>query len=137
MSTTRCAIVIDPSLPLGVIANTAAVLTLSLGRHYPNLIGGDLEDSTGDTHLGITTIAIPILKGSGERLRQMRKALRRDTDQLTVIDLIGATRTTRNYADYAQAMRETPANQLDYLGLALCGPSKLVSRYTGSLGLLR
>ncbi len=133
----KCAIVIDPDLPPGVIANTAAVLSMSLGKQFPSLIGDDLKDSKGGLHHGITTVPIPILKGSGALLRSMRETLRQHESELIVVDLIGATRTTRSYADYARAMQNTPAEQLDYLGVALCGSEKVVGRFTGSLGLLR
>ena len=35
MSIERCAIIIDKNLPIGLIANTAAILTLSLGKLKP------------------------------------------------------------------------------------------------------
>jgi hypothetical protein len=137
MSTLKCAIVIDQALPLGVIANAAAVLSLSLGKQFPELIGNDLKDSQGDVHLGITTIPITILKGSAGLLKEMREALKPRETELTVVDLTSATRTTRSYEEYARQLRNTPPEQLEYLGVALCGPQKTVNSFTGSLGLLR
>jgi len=137
MSTLKCAIVINQSLPLGVIANAAAVLSLSLGKQFPELIGNDLSDSRGDVHRGITTIPIPILKSSAELLKEMREALRPHETEITVVDLTSATRTTRSYEDYAKQLRDTPHEELEYLGVALCGPQKIVNSFTGSLGLLR
>ena len=137
MSNLKCAIVIDEALPLGVIANTAAVLSLSLGKQIPGLVGNDLKDSKGDIHQGITTIPIPVLKGSIGLLKEMREALKPHEAELTVIDLISATRTTRSYEEYAKQLQDTPAQQLEYLGVALYGPQKIVNSFTGSLGLLR
>jgi hypothetical protein len=137
LNTTKCVLVIDQDLPVGVIANTAAVLSLSIGRLLPGLIGHDLEDSAGARRHGITTAAIPILKGSAQSLSALRASVKPCEPELTVLELISATRTTKSYADYAEQMKATPESELQYLGIALCGPGKMVSRFTGSLGLLR
>lgn len=130
-------LVIDQDLPVGVIANTAAVLSLSLGRLLPELIGHDLEDSAGNRRHGITTAAIPILKGTALSLSALRVNVKAYEPELTVLDLISATQTTKSYADYAESMKATPESELQYLGIALYGPGKTVSKFTGSLGLLR
>ena len=137
MSTQKCAIVIDQDLPVGVIANTAAVLSLTLGKQFPTLIGCDLQDSKGDRHHGITTAPIPILKGTRPALKDMREALKSYEPELTVVDLISATQTTKSYEDYADKLQGTPVDQLEYLGVALYGPLKVVNKFTGNLGLLR
>jgi hypothetical protein len=130
-------LVIDQDLPVGVIANTAAVLALSIGRLLPGLIGHDLEDSAGNRRHGITTAALPILKGTARSLSALRASVKPYEPDLTVLDLISATQTTKSYADYAEQVKATPESELQYLGIALCGPGKTVSKFTGSLGLLR
>jgi len=137
LSTNKCVIVIDHDLPIGVIANTAAVLSINLGKMFPEFIGHDLKDNAGNSHHGITTIAIPILKSSGASLKDMRQAVKAYEPDLTVIDLITATQTTKSYADYARQYESTPIEQLEYLGLALYGSIKIVNKFTGSLGLLK
>ena len=134
---TKWAIVIDASLPLGIIANTAAVLSLSLGKAIPELIGHDLVDADDLPHLGITRLAMPILKGDGHLLNELRQAARCYADELTVVDLTSATLNTKSYEDYAAALSKTPAERVEYLGLALYGRKKLVNKFTGNLGLLR
>lgn len=137
LSTNKCVIVIDQYLPVGVIANTAAVLSINLGKMFPEFVGHDLKDNAGDSHHGITTIAIPILKSSGSTLKDMRQAVKVYEPDLTVIDLITATQTTKSYADYVHQFENTPIEQLEYLGLALYGEKKIVNKFTGSLGLLK
>ena len=137
MTDDKCAIIVDESLPIGRIANAAAVLSMSLGNRHPHLIGEDLEDHQGQMRAGITTMALPILKGGG-RLHEMRSALsQEDPDQLTVIDLIDATSSTRTYEEYAAKLKSTPIENLTYYGIAIYGPKQVVNKHTGSLGLLR
>lgn len=137
VSEIKCVLVIDQALPTGVAANTAAVLSLSIGKQFPHLIGRDLEDSNGTVRAGITTSAIPILKGNAEWLRKSRENMKADQPELSVFELISATRSTKSYEEYADKMRSTPIDQLEYYGLALCGPTKLVNKYSGSLPLFR
>ncbi|UTH74697.1 DUF2000 domain-containing protein [Chromobacterium sp. IIBBL 290-4] len=135
MDELRCAIIVDPDLPVGVIANTAAVLSMTLGRRHPELVGADLADADGGARLGITTVPIPVLKGDAAQLRALREQARQAG--LTVVELIYATRSTRSYQEYAAVLRDTPQRDLQYQGLALCGSAKRVRQLTGSLGLLR
>ena len=56
--------IIDSELPVGVIANTSAILGVTLGKHFPEQVGENVADATGKMHLGIITIPIAILKES-------------------------------------------------------------------------
>jgi len=137
LSNKKCVIVIDHSLPVGVIANTAAVLSINLGKMIPEIVGQNHKDNQGDYHHGITTMAIPILKSSRQVLKEMRQAVKAYEPDLIVIDLITATQTTKSYADYVRQYENTPIEHLEYLGLALYGEMKVVNKFTGSLGLLK
>jgi len=137
LSSKKCVILIDQHLPLGVIANTAAVLSINLGKMIPEMVGHDHKDNAGDNHHGITTMAIPILKSSAQLLKEMRQAVKAYEPDLTVVDLITATQTTKSYADYVHQYESTPIERLEYLGLALYGELKVVNKLTGSLGLLK
>ncbi len=137
LTTKKYVIVIDHNLPVGVIANTAAVLSINLGKMVPEIIGYDHKDSAGDYHHGITTMAIPILKSNSLLLKEMRQAVKAYEPNLVVVDLITATQTTKSYTDYVHQYENTPVENLDYLGLALYGEIKIVNKFTGSLGLLR
>lgn len=137
MADTKCVLIIDDSLPLGVIANTAAVLAASLGRLYPEMIGEDLRDHQGQVHEGITTLALPILKGTPALLKTLRAQLLQSEPALLVVDLIRATRTTRSYAEYAAVLAQGPDAAIQYQGLGLLGERTAVTRLTGNLGLLR
>ena len=60
----KCVMVIDENLPLGIIANTAAIMGITLGKQMPEVVGADVIDQTGNQHLGIIEFPVPILKGT-------------------------------------------------------------------------
>lgn len=63
-------VVYDEELPLGIIANTAAVMGITLGKAMPEVVGEDVRDESGHTHLGIIEFPFPILRGSPESTLQ-------------------------------------------------------------------
>ncbi len=133
----KCVLILDETMPPGILANTAAVLSASLGKLCPEMIGCDLPDRSGYMHRGITTIAMPILKGNPSLLRRMRRQLTEFEPDLLVVDLISATRTTKSYEEYAVVLKQSSDEEVEYLGLALYGDKKTITSLTGSLGLLR
>ena len=135
MLDSKCVVVVNEGLPLGQLANAIAVLTMSMGKQHPEIVGYDMADHDGRIHSGITTLPIPVLK-AGKNVAKIRAALNKHPE-LTVVDVTSATSETRSYDEYAQKMMDTPVDQLNYYGIAIYGPKKLVNQYAGSLGLLR
>lgn len=134
----KCVMVLDETLPLGLLCNTAAILGVTLGRQVPELVGRDVADGDGGVHLGITELPVPILKAPPETLRDLRARLRQPEFQdLTAVDFSDLAQSCRTYGEFCLRMAETPEEHLRYLGLGLWGEKKQVSRLTGSLPLLR
>lgn len=134
----KCVIVIDPHLPLGLIANAAAILGITLGKRLPQVVGADVIDQSGCRHLGIITFPVPILRGSPEVLRQLREKLYRpDFQDLTVVDLTDLAQSCKTYGEFMERMARTPESTLQYGAVALCGPMKKVDQLTGNMPLLR
>ena len=134
----KCVLVLDAALPPGVLANTAAILGITLGEKRPWLVGADVSDAGGDLHCGIVTIPVPVLKGSAAAIRELRQKLY-DPEYLgvTVVDFTSLAQGCRTYEEFTQKMRGAPGPELAYFGIALCGESKKVSKLTGSMPLLR
>ena len=42
--THKCVLVVEETLPAGVIANISAVLSMTIGKEVPQIIGGDVTD---------------------------------------------------------------------------------------------
>lgn len=134
----KCVMVIDEDLPLGIIANTAAILGFTLGKKRPDVVGADVTDKNGNPHLGIVALPVPILKGSAEVIQSIRETLfEPDYQELTVVDFSDVAQGCNVYSAFIQKMAQSPEENLRYYGVAICGDKKKVNKLTGSMPLLR
>ncbi len=134
----KCVMVINQELPLGLIANTAAVLAVSLGCKIDGMVGEDVLDQDGHLHRGITQVPIPLLKGNSELIRSIReKLLELNADDLYFVDFCDVAQQSKHYDEFKMRLKQTPTDQLNYLGIAIYGPVREVNRLTGNIGLLR
>ena len=134
----KCVMVIDENLPAGLIANTAAIMGITLGKQLPEVVGADVTDQSGNCHLGIIEFPVPILTGSPEIIRNIREKLYEpEFQEVAAVDFSDLAQSCKTYLEFTEKMAGTPENQLNYFGLALCGPKKKVNRLTGSMPLLR
>ena len=77
----KCVMIFDESLPVGVIANTAAILGASLGKADPDVVGITPVDMDGNEHSGL-----PILKSDSDTIQDIRKkALNKLTGNLSLL----------------------------------------------------
>lgn len=134
----KCVMVIDEHLPPGIIANTAAILGITLGKKMPETVGADVTDKTGKVHLGIIEFPVPILKGNPQRIREIREKLySSDFTDLTTVDFSDLAQGCKTYDEFINKMNGVSETDLNYLGIAICGAKKKVNKLTGSLPLLR
>lgn len=134
----KCVMVIDESLPMGIIANTAAIMGITLGKNMPEVVGADVTDQSGSEHLGIIEFPVPILRGTRSSIKQMREKLYQpDFQDLTVVDFSDLAQGCKTYGEFIEKMGRVPESALQYFGVAICGPKKTVNKLTGSMPLLR
>ena len=134
----KCVIILDETLPLGLIANTAAILGITLGKTLPNVVGSDVTDASNCVHKGIIEFPVPILRGSRKTLREIREKLNRsEFIDLTVADFSDLAQSCKTYQEFIQKMNQTAESALTYMGIAICGPKKQVNKLAGNLPLLR
>lgn len=134
----KCVIIVDENLPLGIIANTAVILGITLGKSKPEAVGPDVTDQTAKKHLGIITFPVPVLKSTAENIKDLREKLyQTEFQELLVVDFSDLAQGCKTYEDFTQKMTQTPESALRYFGLAICGPKKKVSKLTGNLPLLQ
>ena len=134
----KCVMVIDEHLPMGLIANTAAIMGITLGKKMPEVVGADVTDKTGNEHLGIIEFPVPILKGNVESIKAIREKLYEpDFSDLTVVDFSDLAQCCKTYNEFIEKMKEVCETDLNYYGIAICGAKKKVNKLTGSMPLLR
>lgn len=134
----KCVLVLDETLPLGLAANTAAILGITLGRRRPDLVGHDVTDGSGGLHPGIVTLPVPVLRGDRSLLSRLRQRLSQpEFGDLGAADFSALAQGCKTYGEFTEKMGQTPEPALGYLGLAIWGDRRQVDRLTGSLPLLR
>ena len=134
----KCVMVIDPELPLGLIANTAAIMGITLGQKMPEVVGTDVADRSGHTHPGIIAFPVPVPKAAPEDIKALREKLYQPEFQdVTAVDFSDLAQGCKTYDEFIRKMKETPESQLHYFGIALCGAKKKINTLTGSMPLLR
>ena len=134
----KCVMIVDENLPLGLIANTTAVMGITLGKFNQEVVGADVYDKTGRPHLGIIEFPVPILKGNPERLREIKSKLYQpEFSELTVVDFSDVAQGCKTYDEFIGKMADIDESALNYMGIGICGNKKLVNKLAGSLPLLR
>lgn len=134
----KCVLVIDSELPIGLIANTAAILGITLGHKHNVIIGEDIIDASNQCHLGITNIPIPILKGTKDKVKELLETTRTNySDELTIVDFSEVAQSCTDYQDYILKVNELTSDTFEYLGIGIYGPVKILNKLTGSMPLLR
>ena len=134
----KCVIVIDENLLLGIIANTAAILGITMGMKMPDVVGEDVCDLDGNVHAVIIQFPVPILKGNAEILKKIRSRLyESEFDNLTVVDFSDLAQGCKTYDEFITKMSACPEISLQYMGIAICGDKRKVNKLTGNLPLLR
>jgi hypothetical protein len=138
MQNEKCVMVVDENLPIGIIANTVAIMGITLGKKMPEVVGADVADKSGYKHLGIIEFSVPILKGSPEIIKEIRKKLYEpEFENLTVADFSDLAQGCKTYDEFIGKMAEVSDSDLQYFGIAICGTKKKVNKLTGSMPLLR
>ena len=137
-SNVKCVMVIDSELPIGVVANTSAILGITLGKQVPEQVGNDVLDATEKKHLGIITVPVAILKGDKAILKNLRERLYTpEFSDLVVVDFSDVAQSCNVYSEYVLKAASVPEQEHVYLGIAIYGNKKKVNKLTGLMPLLK
>ncbi|RDD68531.1 DUF2000 family protein [Paracoccus versutus] len=122
-------IILAADLPLGLKANFAAVLGMSLG-----LLGGATPTGDGIALPGITTVPLPVLCAPPQDL----PGLFAQAEALPLrLAYMRAAFEARDYPDYTARIAAAPLADHAPQAILLAGPRKAVDRICGRLPLLR
>ena len=95
-------------------------------------------DKSGKEHLGIIEFPVPILKSSKEEIKVIRERLYEESfSDVICIDFSDVAQGCKTYDEFIEKMLGVPLEDLQYLGICLCGLKKKVNKLTGSMPLLR
>ncbi|MDK4738114.1 DUF2000 domain-containing protein [Rhizobium sp. CB3171] len=133
----RLAIVINPDLPLGLIANTASAIAIGLGARFPTLAAQQLIDSEGRAIDISSNMPVPMLQADADTIRSLLLKALPPQGERAVVAFPAFARSLHDYREYEATfpVRDLQMEAIDGLGIA--GPSKWVKSLTGSLKLLR
>ena len=131
------AIVVDPRLTLGFLANTVGTIAIGLGAGQPGLGGVVLTDSSGTSFLTSADRPVPILQADATVMKSLFGKAADRPDGAILVAFPAFARSMHGFADYEAAVptRDLTGERID--GIGLCGPTKWVKSLTGSLKLLR
>ena len=133
----RVAVVVDPALPAGLLANTVATLSIGLGAAYPELGDRALRDAAGRELRCSSNRPVPVLQASGDLLSGlMLKALLGPPGAM-VVPFPRFARDIHLFEDYRDRFGAIDLTEEIIDGIAILGPEKWVRSLTGNLKLLR
>lgn len=133
----RLAIVINPDLPLGLIANTAGAIAIGLGAKFPGLAARQLVDRQ-DRAIDISSnLPVPILQADAETIRLLLLKALPQQDERAIVPFPAFARSLHDYREYEATFPGRDLSEETIDGLGIVGPSKWVKSLTGSLKLLR
>ncbi len=135
-SSFKCVMVIADTLQFGLAVNTAGVLAVTLGGRVDTLVGPDVENGSGERHVGLIQIPLPILTASSAMVKQIRaQAVTLET--VLTADMTESAQQAQTYPDYLAHLGTLSRDDVVYLGIGLYGPKKEINKLTGQLPLLR
>lgn len=133
----RLAIIVNPDLPPGHLANTIAAISIGIGSAMPDLGNCRLTDSRQNTIDISSNRPVPILQADSRTIGALLlKALPKEEDRI-VVPFPAFARSLHSYADYEAQFPERDLSDETIDGVGLAGAAKWVKSLTGSLRLLR
>ncbi len=130
----KSAIVVDESLPIGLLANAAACIATGLFYNQEDAYGPAI---TGANHTFIPITKIPILilkKGK----RDCSEILRRISGtELRCMIFTKEAQSTADYNEYMQRVTGKNLSDLQIVGIGIIGEDAQVTKVSGDMPLLR
>jgi hypothetical protein len=133
----RVAVVVDPAMPAGLLANTVAALSIGLGAAHPALGGTPLRDAADRAFTCSANRPVPILQAPAESLRALMLKALAAPPGATVVPFPRYARSIQVFEEYRARFATVDLAGEVIEGIALGGPEKWVRSLTGSLKLLR
>ncbi len=133
----RLAIIVNPELPIGLLANTTSAVGIGLAAKFSLLAGTTLCDAQGRTIDVSSKLPVPILQANALQMQEIMLKALGAAGERAIVPFPAFARSMHSFLDYENTFpqRDLVDETLDGLGLA--GPEKWVRSLTGALKLLR
>lgn len=132
----RCTIIIDNALPAGLAINAASVIGISFGRTIDGLVGPDRQSLDAVNYPGVISAPLPVLRASGEDLRQFLSVADAD-DEMYVMPFSALAQSCKTYDEYGERLSAVKSDAIALVAIGLAGPKKKVTKMTGDLPLYK
>lgn len=133
----RLAVVVDPGLPPGLLANTVAVVAAGIGAACPGIGGVVMTDADGRAFSNSADRPIAVLQADAAGLAALFARLQGAPEGSVTVVFPAFARTLHAFADYAEILPTRQLAREPLHGIGICGPSRWVRSITGSMKLLR
>lgn len=133
----RLAIIVNPALPIGLVANTVGAVCVGLGARMPGLGATQLADRRARRIDVSANRPVPVLQADGETIRAIMLKALPAADERAVVPFPAFARSLHVFAEYGVSMPERDLAEEEVDGLGLAGATKWIRSLTGSLKLLR
>ncbi|WDS34607.1 DUF2000 domain-containing protein [Pseudoxanthomonas sp.] len=133
----RIAIIVNPELPLGLLANTVAAIGIGMAAKLPALAGRPLTDAAGRTIDASSCLPVPVLQGDATLIRALLLKALETHQALALVPFPAFARSLHDFHDYQVQFPGRDLQQETLDGVGLAGPAKWIKSVTGALKLLR
>ena len=130
----KSAIIINPELPVGYLANAIACITSGIFLNGKDLVGPEIKGKNVN-YIPITKIPILILKPGTKSLLELCKQAQ--TLPLKYMAFTKEAQSTTDYDTYESSVSGLPLESVTLLGLGVVGPDDIINSFVGNLPMLR
>ena len=131
----KWAIVVDSTIPAGLMANAVACVAASTGAMVQGLIARGGPAASGYDHPGLPWAGCTHLGGTPEEIAAVR-ARATASDGVLVADMPASAQTNRVYDDYLAELAGTKPEDLGVSAFSVFGPRNRVDKLIKRLALL-
>jgi hypothetical protein len=130
----RSAIIVDDTLPQGLLANAVACMTTGLFHGEPEAVGPKVEGADC-TFIPITKIAILVFKKAENDLHAFLGRAKQLNLKYMLLTREG--QSTTSYEEYIQRVQGKSAAELTVIGIGVIGDDAVVKEFSKGLQLLK
>lgn len=133
----RLAIIVNPELPIGLLANTTSAVGIGLAAKFSLLAGTTLTDAEGRIIDVSSKLPVPILQANTLQMQAILLKALAAAGERAIVPFPAFARSMHSFLDYEAVFPQRNLAEETLDGLGLAGPEKWVRSLTGALKLLR